>query len=150
MSKECIMVDTITTKSCTAINQAELVEIDDKDKVVPVINGNVEFVVLEDVTSIPVVKIYNHITKRDMYLSWSPEVEQYLGVPLVMIEELRHSINLLEGSVMRSSEIIDKRNAKIAKLTDDLEAVNLKLSQYINMPIWKLIIHKIARKINVI
>ena len=85
-----------------------------------------------------------------MYLSWTPEVEQYLGVPLVMIEELRHSINLLEGSVMRSSEIIDKRNAKIAKLTDDLEAVNLKLSQYINMPIWKLIIHKIARKINVI
>ncbi len=124
------------------IHMKQLGEIDNKDNIVPIMNSKGMFVKLEGAVEVPVVKIFNPVSDQVMYLSWTPEIEHYVGVPLVLIEEQRAELEVL-------NETLDGMIAKNDDTYDKVGSLRLELSKYRATPIWKLALGRIMVKLGV-
>lgn len=146
INDECVLlVKGIVLETCEPLEMYQISEMTKLDDVMPVINHNGEFVKLKDPSMCPVIKIYNPMTEKHMYLSWTPEIESTLGIPLVRIQEL-------ESDVVEKDNRISELQKSLTELNDELECkitdMSLMVDVFENKPLWKIAISRFIRKIS--
>ena len=142
MSDFVILVEGVSSVRCLPMNRQMVKIAERKETITPVINDKGMFVQTSEELSVPVVSIYRPATEDTVYLAWTPEVENYLGVPLVTIEEQKAEIAALEERV----EILKEQ--KYA-LEDKNGSLHLELQKLHDTPLWKLLLKRIMVKLNV-
>jgi hypothetical protein len=142
MGNFAILVENVSSVRCLPMNTEMVKLAKRKETITPVINDKGTFVQTNEELSVPVVSIYRPATGDTVYLAWTPEVENYLGVPLVTIEEQKAEIATLE-------ERIDVLKEQKYYLEDKNGSLHIELQKLHATPLWKLLLKRIMVKLNV-